>query len=204
MRKLRALLTRRNALVLAAGIALWHFAAFSVLVFSPADNNTDNFTPDRIREVTYKEFAGELGLTAAPVPLTLDPYDSSGDTVTLGVMGDFVNQDQRYLALESRMRGHEDHVVLGYDKIQWATGPNPSIELTYGDEVTEVLLVGKGYDYWRFITFRGAKSYVFDPEVNDDGTFLYADVGSVIENAEAIKITFPDDPAWQKAMGRIG
>jgi len=202
MLNLRALFSQRTPIVLAALIVLWHFVAVFVLASSPTVNA--NYAPDRIRDTTYAEFAEELGLTGAPVPLTLDLYEPSGSTVAIRINSVVEQSGERYLGLKSRMRGHDDYVVLTYSEIQWATGPNPSIEMTFGDEVTRILLVGEGYSYWRCMTFRGAEAYTFDPSISYDGSFTYTTVGEVIQSAKTVKITIPNDLVWQRTLGRIG
>lgn len=90
-------------------------------------------------------------------------------------------------------------VSLPYERVIWETAPPgvaPSAQFRFVG-MEQATMKPVGYDFWRFITFRGPAGWEFDESQNYP--MSYNSLRSVLsEHTIELRLVIPDDPAWLK------
>lgn len=188
--------------VLVAVVVLWHGAAY----FWHATDATANVdgNPDRSQTISVQEFVkGFYGadVDGRTLPLKLDPF-TLNEKQNARLLGVYPNEKgETRVHLKLKLQDETPEVQLRLDQVIWQQGNEPSVTLRFGDRDVTTMFLGEGYDYWRFLTFRGSKSYTFKPkeiEFYDDFSATLADV--MASPHTSATITTPDTHAWKAAV----
>jgi len=201
-RKWRELLKIGGVCLLVAAIAL-HVVAVIGFVVQPTAN--DDFTPDAHKHMTAGEFANlRLGGKNGNVSLPISPdAPLQGQRPAVRLVDIVPGHPEPTVFMEMWASNELVYIHAPYSKVEWRHGDTGTITMTLENEKIEVLLVGSGYSYWRFITLRGAEKLIYIPRTSyDDYGFPHRDLQEVLAAyVTSFVITYPpNDPNWRKAV----
>ena len=186
-------------------ILSWHVVAVVVVTGRPMIN--DDYVPDAHLHLTAGEFANRtFGGKNGRVELKISPQAPTihdrGFVRFIGVSKRTATSLEVTLEVWTSV-GWSDkptYAYIPYDKVTWVNGNTETIIMTFDSEIVSGLFTGRGYNYGRLMTFRGAEDLVYVPDTGyDSKDYTAMNPGKLIqEHATSITIVAPNgDSDWQ-------